>query len=160
MIVVSNAGPLIALARIEKLDLLQSLYCQVRIPLAVTSELKGRGEQQYASFHSVAWLKDVEIKDKMAVALLQESLGAGESEAIVLAMESNADLLLMDEERGRRIAVSRQLNLVGTLGILVLAKRRKLIRFVGPLLDELLTSGFRMSADLARNVLELAGEGH
>lgn len=158
MIVVSNSGPLIALARIGKIDLLESLFHQVRIPKAVTIEIGGRNKGERTSLYPKSWLKEVCVKDKMALELLRERLGSGESEAIILAFETKADLLLMDEERGRRIASSRQINIIGTMGILILAKQKRLIPAVAPLLEELRARDFRMSDDLAGTVLELARE--
>jgi predicted nucleic acid-binding protein len=64
------------------------------------------------------------VTNKLAVELLRERLDAGESEAIVLAMESKADLLLMDEARARRISEGRGIKLIGTLGLLAVAKKR------------------------------------
>ncbi|WP_017299853.1 DUF3368 domain-containing protein [Nodosilinea nodulosa] len=160
MIVVSNAGPIIALARIEHLFLLQDLYGELVIPTAVQQEvvclptdLPGAREVKAAS-----WIEVVGVSDSIAVSFLRERLDAGESEAIVLVLERQADLLLIDEARGRRIAQAREIPHIGTLGILVLAKRRGLVETVTPLLNQLLAAGFRMDGGLTQTVKRLAGE--
>ena len=99
MIIVSNAGPLIALARISRLDLLQSLYNQLHIPPAVHEEIVelGHGRAGSVEVGSAEWIEVVNVSDQTAVNLLREQLDAGESQAIVLAIELHADLMLIDE---------------------------------------------------------------
>lgn len=160
MIVVSNAGPLIALARIHCLDILPALYGKIHVPSAVWQEIVAAGHDRAGTteIDSAKWIRQGNIKDAIAAEVLGERLDAGESESIVLSLELRADVLLMDEERGRRIAVARGINVIGTLGMLVLAKQRKLVPSVTILLDKLIAAGFRMSANLYRAVLTLAGE--
>jgi len=161
MIVVANAGPLIALAQIGYLDLLRLLYGELYIPPAVREEVvaSGQGRPGAVEVDAANWIHVVEVHDTMAVQLLRDRLDAGESEAIVLAMEMNADLLLMDEGRGRRVAEARGLKKTGTVGTLIVAKKRGLISAVTPLLDRLLAAGFRMSDELYQTARVLAGEG-
>lgn len=161
MIVVTNAGPLIALAQIGHFSLLQLLYGQLHIPPAVRNEVvaSGGGRPGAQEVDSATWIHIVNVRDITAVQLLKERLDAGESEAIVLAIELKADLLLMDEARGRRVAETRDLNKIGTVGTLVLAKKRGLVASVSPLLDALMASEFRMSKELYRTAQMLAGEG-
>ena len=160
MIVVADAGPLIALAQIGHFGLLESLYRRLRIPPAVRDEvaIPGPGRPGSAEVAGAAWIEVVEPQDRTAVGLLRERLDLGESQAIVLALAQNADLLLMDEARGRRVAEARGLHKTGTVGTLIVAKRRGLIPAVAPLLDELVARGFPMGEELHRSAKALAGE--
>jgi len=90
--------------------------------------------------------------------VLRQNLDAGESEAIVLSLDIEADVLLMDEALGRRIATKRGITLSGTLGTLLIAKEENLIDEVAPMLDRLVQTGFRMSDTLYHGVLKQAGE--
>lgn len=160
MIVVANAGPLIALARIGHLHLLHSRYNPLTVPPAVFDEV-AISEHGYAGTDEIrqaSWIETAAVQDRMAVELLKERLDAGESEAIVLALELKADLLLIDEARGRRVAEARGLNKTGALGTLILAKRRGLVPKITPLLNALLASGFHMDEELYKTAQMLAGE--
>jgi len=160
MIVVANAGPLIALARVGRFDLLQSLYGQLYIPPAVRDEVltSGFGRPGAEEVGMASWIHIVDVRDVTAVQLLRERLDAGESEAIVLAIQLDASLLLIDEARGRRVAEARGLNKTGTIGTLIAAKKRGLILEVTPLLDDLRTAGFCMDEELYWMSQMLAGE--
>jgi len=90
---------------------------------------------------------------------LREALDPGEAEAIVLAIERRADLLLVDERRGRQAAAAAGLKVTGLLGVVAQAKRAGLIDFAKPVLDELIrTARFWIRADLYRRVLTELGE--
>jgi len=159
MIVVSNTGPIIALSRISSLDLLQKVYGNIHIPTSVHQELAvGKDVLGKNGVDNHAWIYSETVSDLMTVELLRERLDAGESEAIVLAFEMNASLLLIDEARGRRVAESKGLAVTGTLGTLLLAKNRGVIDAVAPLLQSLDSAGFRMCENLRRTIIKLAGE--
>ena len=160
MIVVANAGPLIALAIVGHFDLLRSLYGEIHIPPAVRDEVvaSGKGRPGERAVQSASWIHTVEVQGATAIQFLRDRLDAGESEAIVPSMQLEADLLLMDEIRGRRVTEARGLNRTGTIGTLIAAKKQSLIPRLTPLLDELIAAGFRMSEDLYRTARSLAGE--
>lgn len=163
MIVISDTSAITNLAAIQHLHLLPQLYARVTIPEAVYRELvdinppvPGAIEAQ-----SAAWLEVRQILDRALVDRLQTEarLDFGESEAIALAVELNADLLLIDERRGRAEADRLGLRITGLLGILVEAKCRNLIVAVKPLMDALIaTSEFRVSPILYTQILEMVEE--
>ena len=108
MIVVSDTSPILNLARIGRLELLPLLYHQVLIPPTVYAELtRSKVDLPPAiDLASAPWLIIAAAKDQNRVQELREELDPGEAEAIVLAIERRADLLLVDERRGRRTATA------------------------------------------------------
>lgn len=157
--VVSNATPLIALAWLEQLALLPRLFGAIHIPQAVQDELLYAPDAiGVDEFRSASWLLVTPVTNQLAVDLLLDQLDVGESEAIVLAHELQASLLLMDERRGRRRAVQGGLAIVGTLGILVEARQRDFVGPLKPMLTKLQHIPFYMSQSLMTRVLKRVGE--
>lgn len=158
MTVVTNAGPLIALARIGRLDLLPALYGQVVIPPAVYREVtQDAGLPGYQDLIEATWLKVREVHDQAGVQRLLFWLDPGENEAILLAQEAGLTLLI-DERRGRTIAQALGLDKTGTVGVLLAAKAEGQISAITPLLHALLAAGVRLSPRLYQEVQRLAGE--
>lgn len=133
MKIVSNSSPLIALAKIEKLDILE--YDLV-IPKAVFNETT-EPEKEYMK-ELYEWGKDkvVDVRNRKAVEYLELILGKGEAETIVLSEELNADAVLIDDLKARKIARLRGLRVIGTIGVLLDAKERGRVHEVKPLLEE------------------------
>jgi predicted nucleic acid-binding protein len=128
------------LARIGRLDLLPGLYRQVLIPSAVAQELETslRDLPFVPQLASLPWLVIGAPQDSANVQRMRADLDAGEAEAIVLALERHADLLLVDERRGRRIAIAAGLRVMGLLGVIAAAKNKGLIDAAKPVIDELI----------------------
>lgn len=160
MIVVADSAPLIALAKIGQFQLLRSVYGSLGVPKAVNREVVSLGISRpgAAEVNEANWIQVFTVRDQTAVALLRQQLDLGESEAITLAIQLGATSLLIDEAKGRRIAQSQGIPVIGTIGTLLLAKQRSLIGEVTPLLNELQMSGFHMSSGLYLTAQKLAGE--
>ncbi len=155
--VVSNTTPLIALADIGHLDLLQKLYGEILIPEAVLDEIKT--EPAKTVVNNSSWIKVKKIKKNDEKSLFRAKLHAGEVEVMILADEMNADLLLMDDNAAKKTAKFLGMTVTGTLGILIRAKKEGYIPTVRPLLDALLADGLYISDAVRDYVLEAAGEG-
>jgi predicted nucleic acid-binding protein len=162
-IVVADAGPLIGLARVNQLDLLEKLYLQITIAARVLEELKLSSAKPGAAMISAAidagWLRASQLKKKDDHSILNLLVDAGEAESIQLALEQNADILIIDDRRGRKTAKSHDIRIIGTGGILIAAKRKGILDKVSPIMDDLADVGYRLSPDLYQRILDLADEG-
>ena len=129
MIVVSNAGPLIALSKLGLLSVLQDLFGEIIVPEEVWNEVVERGKGKPGSdlIKKAKWIHVKKIEE-LSVELLSKEIEKGEAEAIVLAKRNNADLLLMDEKIPREIAKSIGLNVIGTLALLYEAISRGIVK--------------------------------
>jgi predicted nucleic acid-binding protein len=158
--VVSNSGPLISLSAIGQLDLLRQLFQVVIIPEAVYREvvLLGQGRPGEAEVCHANWITRTYVRSVRIPNLLLDKLDAGESESIVLAFDLNADYVILDERLARRKASLLGIPVIGTLGILLMAKNDGYIQHVAPFLSELEQTSFRMSNDVKVRILAQAGE--
>lgn len=157
MSVVSNASPLINLARIDQLDLLQKLYGELLIPEAVWEEvvIEGAGQPGADEIKAASWIKVQAGANRSLTQALRQELDAGEAEAIVLALEAEADLLLMDERVGRETAQHLGICYIGLIGVLIEAKHKGLIGDVEPHLSTLRdVAGFYIRDSLYTRVLQ------
>jgi uncharacterized protein len=160
IIVVSDTTAITHLARIGALDLLHRLYIKIYIPEAVYQELTSHGQNIPGAKEvlSCSWINTKKITNREKVIFLSSFLDPGESEAIALAQEINADLLIMDERKGRAQAKTMGLNITGMIGILVFAKEKGLISEIRPFLDKLIATKFKLGMNLYHQALSLAGE--
>lgn len=161
MIVVSDTTPLIGLASIGRLKLLQTLFGEVYIPKAVFDEAVTFGREESRAKEEVSnatWIYVVEVKDRLAVSVLLDEMDLGEVETIVLASEMNTDWVLMDEKKGRRKLSQLNIPKIGTLGILLKAKQLGLINSLKLEIENLQNIGFGISQAIIDQILETAGE--
>ncbi|NJO75752.1 MAG: DUF3368 domain-containing protein [Leptolyngbyaceae cyanobacterium RM1_406_9] len=161
MIVVSNTSPIFYLSTIGHLDLLRQLYDEIIIPTMVFNEITNIGNTGASArvVPTLSWIKTQSATDQEFVNTLRTELDPGEAEAIAVAVDLNADRLLMDERLGRVTAMRVGLQVTGVLGILIAAKHNNLIQEVKPLLDTLIEQvGFWIDTQLYAEVLRAVGE--
>ncbi len=125
MIVVSDTTPLISLLKIDRIGLLEKLFGQVLIPQVVFDELTAdeRFKPEADQIRRNQFIKVKTVKNPESVNLLKRATGLdqGESESIILTDEQNADVLLMDEAKGRAVSFQMGLKIMRTIGILMAA---------------------------------------
>lgn len=160
MTVICNATPLINFAAIARLDILQATFDQIVIPQAVYGETTGSGFpgtpfvlQAIAS----GWLQ---VRPVATIAsTIPRELDDGEREAIALAIEIAERRILLDEREARQVAQGLGLQVMGTLGILLLAKSNQIVPQIRPILDNMINvAQYWVSAALYEQVLQQAGE--
>ncbi len=162
MRIVSNTGPLIGLAKIDCLSILKQIASEVCIPPMVYRELLGkesfeseRIEKALNDFIQVIELETLKPKVKEEVSDLDE----GEKQTIGLASMFPLDvLLLLDDYAGRKAAKKLNIPTTGSIGILLLAKEKGILKEVGSLIDELRNQGYWLSDELVILARRLAGE--
>jgi len=161
--IVANAGPLIHLARINKLHLLQDLFKEVYIPEAVKNETLNKGKAEgYADAlaiegaMSLGWIKVVQTENNAEKLAEEAKIGKGEAEAILLAKQMSTTKILMDDDRARRVARSLGLKPHGTIYILKLALVRKILTKAEytQVLQKALDAGLYLSTELYLRALK------
>lgn len=155
--VIVNSTPVIGLANIGRLDVLRQMYGTITIPQAVFDEIKSPSVQRQVNANR-DWIRVEQINDASQKQMYRAKLHAGEVEVMILAQEKKADLVILDDNAAKKMAKFLGLRVIGTLGILVLAKKRGYIKEVSPVLDALKRDGFFVSDDLCDLVLRQADE--
>lgn len=158
MIIIADSSPLIALAVISKLELLDKLYEEIYVPNAVFQELADNDKAFANELRRFLTGRIKEVKNRLAVDVLLSDIGAGEAEAIILALEQHPDVVLIDDLKARKFAKLRGLNIIGTLGILLKAKKEGLVQEIKPLLDDMLDANIRISEKIRELALQAAQE--
>ena len=160
-VVVADTSPLIALAVMDLLPVLPKLFKKVLVPSSVVKECLGDLTKPRAMDISNALANQLFIEqsasDKLYCELLANVLDAGEAEAIALAKELNA-VVMIDERAARNVAAREHIDCIGSLYVLIKAKQEQLIPAVAPLLERLLDHGYHLSESLIQFVLDTCDE--
>jgi hypothetical protein len=157
MILVADSSALIALSVCNSLSLLEQLFGSVVVPETVYVETTrpNKKEAQALKLFLEGKVRQVDLKGYV---FLDAFADAGETEAMLLYKQISADKLLIDDQRGRKVAKINQISTIGSLGILLAAKEKGLVSEVSPLLRQIEKSDVYLSPQLIATVLELAGE--
>jgi len=157
MLIVADTSALVALAACDALSLLDHFFQEVRVPATVLREctVPGKPEAERLEEYLRERVIEVDLKDfVIAVA----GLGQGELEAMALYKHLHADRLLVDDYRARKVARLNEIEVVGSLGILLRGKEGGLVPEIGPLLIAAQAAGIHYSEQLVDETLRLAGE--
>jgi predicted nucleic acid-binding protein len=157
MILIADASALIALAACDSLPLLDAIFGTVLVPQTVYLEVAAADKPQAERLRHYLNNKVRQVKMQNYV-YLDAFADAGETAAMLLYKELSADYLLIDDKRGRKVAAINHINTIGSLGVLLQAKRAGLITRIAPLLSQIEASPVYLSQSLIDTVLELAGE--
>ena len=144
-IIISDTSCLIALTKIDKLDLLKNLYQEIIITQDVYEEFGGSLPE---------WILIFEVKNKQRQQELENRLDKGEASSIALALETENSTLIIDEIKGRKIAQSLNIDIIGTIGVILLAEKRGLIKDGIGIILRLVNKGFRLSDKLIDRIIE------
>jgi len=158
--IICNTGPIIALAGINKLNILKSLYGVIIIPDPVHNEFLagGRFFTGLEEYKKATWL-DVRKLNHTPDPLLSKLLDEGEASVIHLALELGLNKILMDERKGRRIARDIYgLSVSGTIKVLSDAKKVGLINSLGDVLQDIRSSGYWIHDKIIQAAVKEAGE--
>lgn len=158
--IVINTSPLLALAACSQLELLARLHPRVIVPSAVITELeRGQAGTKLLALEAErpAWLEIVDLTSAPS-SLLEAYLDAGEAAVITLALELGIQRVVIDERRARTVARTMKLEVVGSIGVLLRAKREGMIAEVRPSIEAMQAAGIRLSERLLEFALQEAGE--
>jgi len=152
--IIGDSSALIALAVVDKLELLEQLYENLYVPQAVYDEVTqvGRPQSDRLKQFLQSRVKVVDLN------LTKLGLGRGELEAITLYKELDADVLLIDDNRAKKYAVLNGVKVIGSLGILIKAKEEGYIERVKPFLEDIMKSEVYISDKLIAKVLDICNE--
>ncbi len=148
-VIIADTTCLIAFQRIGRLYLLQKVFDKI----VITPEVEDEYGTKLPSWINVRKVKNLSERDR-----LYDMLDLGEASSLALALETNNSTLIIDEKKGRAVAAAMGLNIIGSLKILVLAKRKNFIFSVQEVVNELSRNNFRFSKTVVESLLKEAGE--
>lgn len=155
-LVIADSGPIFSLALIDKLDILNSLFDDIKIPQAVWNEITyDKTKPDYQKIYHFFKDKICQIKGLNELSFLMDF---GESESLILYKELQADFLLIDDKKARKIAENLDINCIGLIGLLSIAKDKGLIGGLKPIFETFLQNKRFYSVDLLNALLVSRGE--
>lgn len=150
-LVIAGSGPIFSLASINKLHLLDSIFDDVKIPQAVWKEItRKKSVIYYGKIVNYFENKVLKIKASNELSFIMDY---GESESVILFREQNANFLLIDDKKARQIAENLNIKCIGTLGLLVAAKEKGVVKNIQPLFQKLIENKRYYSIELLNNIL-------
>lgn len=144
-VIISDASCLIALSKVEELGFLKTLFEEVIITREVSAEFGGALPD---------WIVTREVKNLEKIQELEKILDKGEASSIALALETDRSLLIIDELKGRKIAQSLHVEIIGTIGVILLAEQKGLTKDVVGTILRLVNQGFRLSEQMITFIIE------
>ena len=156
-IVISNATPIISLCSVGYEFILKELFRHILIPQAVDMELRSL-DKPGSRFSDLKWVEVVSVQNEEVIVFLRKDIDKGEAETIALAKQMNADVVIIDENAGYQIARHFGLPVVRTLSILNVAKDRKIISKIRPIVEQMVQRGRWYSKDVIDKFLGDVGE--
>jgi len=157
MLIVADSSALIALAICDGLDVILQIYDDIKVPEAVYAEIVAPEKPQSDALGLFLAERVIKV-DTTRWVLTAGGLGRGEIEAMALYKQISAEALLIDDHRARVIAEHNQINCIGALGLLLIAKQRGKINEIAPYIQKLRQSSIYYGDVLLDSVLKLAGE--
>ena len=149
-VIISDTSCLLVFTNAGRLTLLRELYQEVFITSVIQAEYR---------LPLPAWIRVADPLDVERTIRLSSLVDVGEASAMALALERTDAKLILDDLKGRRLALELGIPITGSLGVLKAAKDKALIPAMAPALDDLRKAGLWLSDELVRAVLAEAGEG-
>jgi predicted nucleic acid-binding protein len=147
--IIADTRCIILLDKIGELKLLNALFGTIIITEEIAKEF---------GLPLPEWFNIIEPNDKKYQSIIENSIDKGEASAIALALELDDSLLIIDDLKGRKLALQLGIKITGTIGIIVEAKNAGIVKAVRPLITKIKKTNFRISEELEKQILDKAGE--
>lgn len=145
LLIISDTSCLIALDKINQLDILKALFQEI----VTTKEVQEEFGKELPE-----WIQIVEVQNTAKIQELEAVLDKGEASTIALALEKEKSLLIIDEKKGRKVAQSLKIEIIGTLRVIQMAKQQRIITSAQPVIEALQKAGFRFSPKIVKMLLK------
>lgn len=157
--IIVNSTPIIILCKTGNLEILKMLFHEITIPQAVYNEVSAKDDGVKAALDSALnWIHVEEIPSQSEKKMYQAKLHDGEVEVMILARKEESSMVIIDDRAAKRAAEFLGLKVTGTLGVLVAAKEKGIIKAIKPILDDIKSNGFYIGEELCEYLLRKVGE--